>query len=283
MKNALLILLALALGFAGGLAYAWLLAPVEYVDAAPSLLRADFKDQYRIVIAASYSASHDLARARARLALLSDSPLDDLNAQAQRMVGAPDAAQNLQLLAQLATDLQNGVAGVLPTATLLPTAAWTEAPSPAAAESALPEGTPRSVSLTATPTVEFIQTPFEVSAFTLTPLSTATIDSARLFVLIGQDEVCNSSLPPGLLQFTLVDSRRAGIPGVAITITSIEGEEVFFTGFKPEVGAGYADFIMKENVSYSARVGEGGAFVSNLSAPACNGFLGGLALAFQQR
>jgi len=278
MKNALLILLALALGFAGGLAYAWLLAPVEYVDASPALLRADFKDQYRIVIAASYAASHDLARARARLSLLSASPLDDLNAQAQRMVGAPDAAQNLQLLAQLATDLQNGAVSALPGA------ASTVTPSPAIVESALPEETPRSVFITEAPTAEFIQTPFAFSAFTLTPaMPTATAPSARPFVLIGQEEVCNSSLPPGLLQFNLVDARRAGIPGVEITVTSIEGEEILFTGFKPEVGAGYADFIMKENVSYSARVGAGGAFISNLSAPACNGFLGGLALAFQQR
>ena len=38
----------------------------------PALLRTDFKDQYRIVIAASCSANQDMARARARLSLLGD-------------------------------------------------------------------------------------------------------------------------------------------------------------------------------------------------------------------
>ena len=61
---------ALLIGFGLGLAYSWLLAPVTYVDAHPALLRADFKDQYRIIIAASYASNKDLPRAKARLDLL---------------------------------------------------------------------------------------------------------------------------------------------------------------------------------------------------------------------
>jgi hypothetical protein len=72
--------LALLAGFGLGLAYSWLISPVTYVDANPAILRADFKDQYRIVIAASYTTSHDLARARARLELLSDTdPIGELS------------------------------------------------------------------------------------------------------------------------------------------------------------------------------------------------------------
>ena len=51
------ILLALLAGLGLGLAYSWLISPVTYVDANPAILRADFKDQYRVVIAASYTAS----------------------------------------------------------------------------------------------------------------------------------------------------------------------------------------------------------------------------------
>ena len=68
----LYIVLALLTGLGLGLAYSWLLSPVTYVDANPAMLRTDFKDQYRIVVAASYASSHDLARARARLQLLGD-------------------------------------------------------------------------------------------------------------------------------------------------------------------------------------------------------------------
>ena len=64
--------LALLIGFGLGLAYSWLLSPVTYVDAHPALLRADFKDQYRIIIAASYASNKDLPRAQARLNLLGD-------------------------------------------------------------------------------------------------------------------------------------------------------------------------------------------------------------------
>ncbi|HLA86775.1 MAG TPA: hypothetical protein VJL10_02015 [Anaerolineales bacterium] len=66
------LILALLTGLGLGLAYSWFISPVTYVDANPAILRADFKDQYRVVIAASYASTHDLPRARARLELLSD-------------------------------------------------------------------------------------------------------------------------------------------------------------------------------------------------------------------
>ena len=83
------------------------------MDANPAILRADFKDQYRVVIAASYASTHDLARARARLELLGDTdPIGELSAQAQRMVGAGESLENIQPLAQLATDLQQGFVSI---------------------------------------------------------------------------------------------------------------------------------------------------------------------------
>src|SRR3990172_12050357 len=101
------LILALLTGLGIGLAYSWLVSPVTYVDANPAILRADFKDQYRAVIAASYATTHDLARARARLELLSDTdPIGELSAQAQRMLGAGESFERVQLLAQLATDMQ---------------------------------------------------------------------------------------------------------------------------------------------------------------------------------
>jgi len=65
-------LIAIIAGFALGLFYAWVLSPVRYTDTIPNTLRADFKDQFRIAIAASYASTHDLGRAKARLALLGD-------------------------------------------------------------------------------------------------------------------------------------------------------------------------------------------------------------------
>jgi len=113
-------LLGLLAGLGLGLFYSWRISPVTYVDADPSILRADFKDQYRVVIAAAYESTHDLPRARARLELLKDpDPVGELSAQAQRMLAGGESNQNAQPLAQLAADLEQGYASLAqPTATI---------------------------------------------------------------------------------------------------------------------------------------------------------------------
>lgn len=291
LRNATLhIILALLTGLGLGLAYSWLISPVTYVDANPAILRADFKDQYRVVIAASYTSSHDLARARARLELLGDTDqIGELSAQAQRMVAAGESFESIQPLAQLATDLQQGFVTVLPTSTpfknIINTAIIDtplEDTSPTETQVTIEETTPL-------PTVAFEQTAFVPVQETATPRPTFTAIPApgAPFTLVGQDTVCEPGLQAGLLQFILMDSRRKEVPGIEIIVTWSQGEDHFFTGFKPELGNGYADFVMQADVIYSVRVVEGGAFVPSVAAPTCtdpNGvdYTGGLLLTFQQ-
>ena len=66
--GALAVVLAMLAGAALGLFYAWVISPVKYVDTAPASLRADFQADYLTLIAAAYSDTGDLVRARARLA-----------------------------------------------------------------------------------------------------------------------------------------------------------------------------------------------------------------------
>jgi hypothetical protein len=66
------VLLSLLAGVGLGLAYSWVLSPRQVTDAQPSALRAEFKDQYRSVVAAAYAATGNLPRAEARLALLGE-------------------------------------------------------------------------------------------------------------------------------------------------------------------------------------------------------------------
>ena len=54
------LLTGLVLGVALGLVYAWVLAPVKYVDTVPDMLREDYKAQYRALVAAAYMATGDL-------------------------------------------------------------------------------------------------------------------------------------------------------------------------------------------------------------------------------
>lgn len=285
---ALQIILTLLIGLGLGLAYSWLISPVTYVDASPAILRVDFKDQYRTVIAASYASTHDLPRARARLELLGDvDPIGELSAQAQRMLASGEPFESARPLAQLATDLQQGFASVASTNTPFTIVVNTLTLETLFGETPLPTET----FISDEPTLSFEQTPlvFQQPLATSTPRPTSPPNPAAgsPFTLVGQDTVCDTSLKEGLLQVMLMDSRRRQVPGIKIIVTWNQGEDNFFTGLKPELGNGYADFIMKAETIYSVRVVEGGSFVPNIAAPTCtdpNGtnYMGGLLLTFQQ-
>jgi hypothetical protein len=282
------IIIALLAGLGLGLAYSWLISPVTYVDASPAILRIDFKDQYRTVIAASYAATHDLPRARARLQLLGDvDPVGELSAQAQRMLASGEPFDQVRPLAQLATDLQQGFASVEATKTPFTEASNSTAPEIPLAETVIPTD----VFITDVPTLSFEQTPFIPQAPLITatarPTSRPNATAGAPFTLVGQDTVCDTSLQEGLLQVMLMDSRRRQVPGIKIIVTWNQGEDTFFTGLKPELGNGYADFIMNADTVYSVRVVEGGSFVPNITAPTCTdasgiSYMGGLLLTFQQ-
>jgi hypothetical protein len=92
------------LGLLTGLLIAWVLAPVQYVDTSPASLRSDYKDDDRLLIASVYSATGDLGRAQARLALLGDTnPVQALTDQARQALedgASEDAVSPLIVLAQ---------------------------------------------------------------------------------------------------------------------------------------------------------------------------------------
>jgi hypothetical protein len=285
------ILLALLAGFGLGLAYAWLLSPVTYVDATPALLRADFKDQYRIIISASYAANQDLPRAQARLSLLGDEdPISALSAQAQRMLASGETFEKARPLAQLATDLQRGFVSEPFTPTPFPTFSTPDVQisnTPSVIETQLDINDETTV--TPQPTVFFEQTPliplFQETA-TPRPTFTPTAGPGTPFVLTSQEPLCDSGSSK-VMQFILTDSKRRQVAGIEIIVTWNQGEDRFFTGFKPELGNGYADFVMEAETIYNVRIVTGGAFVPDISAPTCtdpNGveYPGGILLTFQQ-
>lgn len=292
MKNGwLYTLLALLTGIGLGLAYSWFVSPVTYVDADPSILRADFKDQFRIAIAAAYASNQDLARARARLSLLDDTdPIGELSAQAQRMLASGEPFENAQPLAKLAADLQQGFVSEPFTPTAFPTFNTPNIQPTSTATEAILEATEEIV-VTTLPTILFEQTPLTPVVDATRPprpTFTPTAGPGAPFALINQETVCQPDPQPGLLQFILMDARKRQTPGIEIIVTWDRGDDRFFTGFKPELGDGYADFIMQEAVAYNVRIVAGGTVVPNIVAPACtdpNGqtYLGGLLLTFQQQ
>jgi hypothetical protein len=46
----------------------------------------------------------------------------------------------------------------------------------------------------------------------------------------------------GKIEVYVRDTEGAGVPGMAIEISWEDDKETFFTGLKPDYGAGYADF-----------------------------------------
>ncbi len=291
MKNRLWIgLLFLIAGFILGLIYAWIISPIRYIDASPNTLRADFKEKFRSTIAAAYAATHNLERAKARLALLGDlDPIQTLSAQAQRMLANGESFEIVQQVASLAADLRSGVAAVLPSTTNPPSSieqplALTNAPSPSSTTPAAQISPP----LDATSTVLVVSTQLAFDTPTPRPTRTPLPTQGAPYQLISQDNVCNPNLTDGLMQIDVMDSQGHQVPGVEIIISSGPGEEHFFTGLKPEIADGYADYIMQADVTYTLRVGPSGHPISSLSAPGCpdthgQTYTGGLKLTFQQQ
>ena len=281
------IILTLLFGLGLGLTYSWLISPLRVVDADPIALRADFKDYYRSAIAASYAATGNLPRAQSRLSLLNDSnSIETLNSQAQRLIASGEFVQADQLVALAiafeddtlletrSTPTSNNITAIIneTTATLPPP--------------------PQDIPFQFTETPQFIDTQtFETqpAASIPTPRPTRTLipTVGANFARIAQDTVCDTNLPDGLLQVLIFNSGRRQVAGAKIIITWDNGEEQFFTGLKPEIGNGYADYSMSPNIVYTVRLALGSAIASELTAPTCQTpsgetFLGGIKLTFQQ-
>jgi hypothetical protein len=285
------LLTGLLLGIGLGLLYAWVVSPAEYVDTPPFSLREDYKDRYRAVIAAAYVASRDVNRAQARLALLQDDdPSLALVAQAQRYLATGQDLLDAQAMADLASALGQAPTPLptlpeetatftatnspsdTPTVTLLPSATITETsvPDTAVTETitvtlvgtARPTHTP---TLTRTPG----PTPTPSKTPTLTPSRTPTATLAPPFVLDNQVEVCNPLVGEPQIQVFVSNAAGVGIPGVEVIVLWRDGEEHFYTGLKPDIDPGYADFVMQPETTYTLQVGDGGQVISDLVSPAC--------------
>lgn len=100
------LLTGLFIGLLAGLVYTWLVNPVRFVDTSPDLLRAEFKDQYRSMVALAYHTNGDLGRASSRLAQLKDAePITELEAQAGRIRAQGGSELVASALAELAAAL----------------------------------------------------------------------------------------------------------------------------------------------------------------------------------
>lgn len=270
------LLTGLVIGVILGIVYAWVLWPIEYINTAPASLRPDFKAQYRALAASAYLASGNLERAKTRLEVLKDGDMTlQVSGQAAAWMDGTHPESEVRGLNLLAAALQQG-----PLPTLLQAIQTT--PSPTSTQTGL-SSTPviiltSSIDFTATPTptatreTPTVQPKISLTpAPTITPLPTRTPTSTPggAFVLQKQEFICNPNLTLPYLQIEVMDAGGAPVPGVEIIVLWDGGEDHFFTGLKPDLGLGYADFVMSQGVTYNLRLAAGGTPVSGITATEC--------------
>lgn len=274
------LLTGFVIGIVLGLVYAWLVAPRERQDTSPASLQAEFKDQYRAMIASAFVATGNLPRAEARLVLLADDDvIQVLAAQAQRTLGEGKSPLEAQALGLLAVALGEGESNLIPSPLPSTTSSQNEestreSPTPGNPEPAqttpLPTATPGDQISSPTPTGQDSQFA-NAGLSTATPLSTLTptATSGAPFVLQSNTFVCEPGLPNPLIQVVAQDRSGDPLPGQEITVTWDAGEDFFFTGLKPEIDPGYADFLMEPGIVYEVHMVAGGQSVPDITPGEC--------------
>ncbi len=254
----------LAVGVALGLGYAWGVNPVVEFDTEPWQLRDADKAHYVVAIMLDYTYDGDLNRAVGRLLDLR-LPGDPIQEAAEiacdlARTGYVESNSGLRAIRSLMTFYQlQGKSGcadtlilmqdpeatavidvVVPTPTLIPPATKTPTPAPPAGPTA---------------------TPFRV----IVPTSAPSQD----FVLISVSTFCDAELS-GVIEVFAQDDEGEGLPGQAVRVRWEAGSDTFYTGLKPERGAGYADFTMQPGVGYTVDLpGQSDPTTEPLAATPC--------------
>lgn len=263
IANASLLLIGLILGLAGSLYYAWLVNPADTQTATAADLHADYKEDYILMVSQAYAADGDWALAVARLNQLNDPQLTEtVVQQLEGYLRQGEPADVVRNLAELAKQLgaEGGALALF-------------APTPAVSATPTVEGAAAVV--TATPTLLPTPTtdiePSTTPLPTNTPMPSPTVPPTAVpnYRLLSQQQLCQPYFDEPHIEVIVVDALLQEIPGVEIMISWDEGEDHFFTGFKPLDGPGYADFTMEEGVSYSVSIVEGSLPVGGLSAEPC--------------
>lgn len=286
------LLAGLVVGLTLSLVYTWVLDPPPLTFTRPAMLNAHDRDIYIVLVAAAYAADGNLERAKARLERLEDANIaNTLIALAERYIREGRQVRDIRALARLADALGHTSAAVrpfiaTPTPTLTPTITQTPTSTPTRPTSTptrtptptrtfTPTHTPTSTATptvtrtptptwtptsTATPTVTPTPTPTATPTQTPTVTSTPTRIVPRtptpvpgLYRLLESQAVCADNTD-GLLQVYVRDQAGYPVPGIGVVVNWPGGTDQFFTGFRPEVDPGYADFKMQPGETYQVEL-----------------------------
>ena len=221
--------IALLLSVAGGLAYAWLLAPVPETDTEPHQLHRLARAEYMVAIILRWAADDDDGAAWNALASLQLG--DDVAAAVAELAcalverGYTESGSGFRAIQQVVRFYQSAGASGCADALDLPAVA------------------PALVRITAVP---------DAPLATATPSGTALPappSTTRAFQLTRLETHCDPTTA-GLIIVFVQEPNALGIPGQRLRASWEGGASDFVTGLHPERDPGYADFAMQPGERY---------------------------------
>lgn len=260
-------LIGLAIGLGAGLFYTWQIDPVIERNTGPDKLRAEDQINYIISIGLDYGYTGDLNRAYNLLAQVEpDSDPFQLAADtvcALTRQGRIQTSADIQAIRNLIAIFQ-GQPDVLVNCDFevfaIPN---TPTPTPLVTFSSPTPTPPPIATKTATPDSPIVQETIPVG-----PEATQPSIEGRMQVA-SQQQFCDAA-NPGMIQIHVQEETSLEIPGVAIEVRWAgpggQQSQVFYTGLKPDISIGYADFKMEPGVAYIVSLPEFGATTERLVA-----------------
>ena len=254
MSTRALVLIALILGTAIGLAYAWLVDPLTFSESSPAQVMASYREAWLIMSAEAYAQDGDWERTQARVNALRAANLSQTFADLFERYQANGPNPTARALARLADRLN------MRTPAMQVYLAAIAVPTPEPVPTIGAAASPRPIN-TATPTATPEPQP------TLTPTATPLPD----YQLIERTAECTPGKQPPQIRVIVRDQFGQSVPGKEIWITWEDGGmDRFVTGLKPEIDPGYVDFDMQLDQSYNVGVDKPtSAIVSGLRADSC--------------
>jgi hypothetical protein len=255
MKIGGALIVGLLLGLAGGLIYTWFIAPVQYYDTYPPMLSPRHRQEWIGMAAWTYSLEGNWDRTQTRLLHLPESEVrDGALAVLEEAVVLGQTMEVLQRLARLASAYGATGPGVaIYTGTTL---------APSVTESAPPaRATTPPTPLLPLPSATAVASALPTPMPTATRVPTGTLDLAPSspFTIISQTLTCE--LEPRIavsleVSRTVTERGRerseiTGLPNRELWLIWDSGADRAITGFRPEIGLGYADFVVEPGHTYN--------------------------------
>jgi len=234
--------IGVVIGLALGLVYSWEINPVVQTDLSAWQLDAAGQIDWLIAISVAWAHDGDLLQAANRL--------NELRWSDQTFQKVADAACGLAR-----SSYAQSQAGLVAIRSMVLLAQSQGKTACASAIVLLSSPTPDPTLSVITSTATLAPPPSKTATLgpTFTPPTEAPptpTAPANQFRIVRYEPYC-SVKSPGVLEVLVQQPNGTGIPGIAIRVDSSVGTDQFFTGLEPEHDAGYADFYMQSDQTYT--------------------------------